>query len=1083
MKGTRFLNKFFIPFLVFTALFISSCSNVSDPLQPLPFFSADKYTSISGEIILPQNGAFPDSIAACLGYTAEADGRSAFPSALPSGEKTFTVVATASGETDVNGAGYSDVTSSYYYVNNIKIGVEWTVTVTMNIAGSPVMSGSTTITPTETAQQSTVNVTVTPVQTAGGSGSIKLTMSFDSTANNKINYFSVTLANGTESTNWTNAYNATTYEEGKVISKSMIQFSHLPSGSYTIAMNFYNSDNVLLFSDIQVINIFDNLLTNTWVSNGGTSPINSSNQYKVTADHLAAFTLKQIYVGETPYSASPSDTNGTGSIYAPLATVSRAVKTVNAMPKKDASDNPIEYTIHVKNGITENVSETINFSNNTTIECWKISVGDKAGVAELIWTSTETTNTSMFSIGSGTKLIIEGVKSWIGPGETNPNWSGLVLNGNKANDKIGYGINACSGELHFNGGVIKNFKTASDGSYSAAIYFSYNDKGNVYINGGIIENNESSYGAISIDSPQSYKHEMIMNDGIIRNNSSTNSQGGGVHVSRGTFRMRGGEISGNTAPSGGGVGVTSDSSDSCYVLFDMSGGKISGNSATSYGGGIYVYTSSIGAYIYGNAIIGDENASEPATAEEGHHSNIAPNGGGICGTCHIGYKPGGTVNADGYIPKSGITPVKDETSAVKIYYNYSTAVSSDTVNYGGGGVCNSKKISNVTFAYNGAAYEGGAISSGGEIRDCTFIENEAANFGGAIAVINNITFIGTIDSAYGGAKGKNDIYVRNSGWGYTDLKITIGGPITSSAGKKPHVVSGDYSDDKLFIKLADTLESTTTITAACSSFILESDGQKVWEVEPNETSGEGLLKSRFGTKKASEAKDKYDIVFKDGSATPYSTTMNLSTVQQNAAIAIIFYKGTELNNDGDNSTVRTLGVGLINENTNSYSYCKNSVTGYIRSFDSTIYDEIMGTGYKNGLDNYEKVCTALSLTTLPDSNNEYFVLTYGYAYKTKASGLGLSSNTISEYQTGWYAPSALELYYLCMECKNTSESLNTKIAACRTNATVFNMTKQYFSSSQSKDESSKVLAVDFASGEFVHKIKNHTSCACAIHEF
>ena len=1083
MKGTRFLNKFFIPFLVFTALFISSCSNVSDPLQPLPFFSADKYTSISGEIILPQNGAFPDSIAACLGYTAEADGRSAFPSALPSGEKTFTVVATASGETDVNGAGYSDVTSSYYYVNNIKIGVEWTVTVTMNIAGSPVMSGSTTITPTETAQQSTVNVTVTPLQTAGGSGSINLTMSFDSTANNKINYFSIDVANGTESTNWTNAFNATTYEEGKVISKSMIQFSHLPSGSYTIAMNFYNSDNVLLFSDIQVINIFDNLLTNTWVSNGGTSPINSSNQYKVTADHLAAFTLKQIYVGETPYSASPSDTNGTGSIYAPLATVSRAVKTVNAMQKKDASDNPIEYTIHIKDGVTENVSETINFSNNTTIECWKISVGDKAGVATLIWTSTETTNTSMFSIGSGTKLIIEGVKSWIGPGETNPNWSGLVLNGNKANDKIGYGINACSGELHFNGGVIKNFKTASGGSYSAAIYFSYNSIGNVYINGGIIENNESSYGAISIDSPQSRKHEMIMNDGIIRNNTATSQGGGGVHVSRGTFRMRGGEISGNTAPEGGGVYVYYNISDSCYGLFDMSGGKISGNSSTSYGGGVYG-NGQAGIYIYGNSIIGDENASEPATEEEGHHSNIALNGGGIYGSCYIGYKPGGPVNADGYIPFSSLTPVKEETSAVKIYYNYSTAESSDSPNYGGGGVCVSKKISNVTFAYNGAAYEGGAISSGGEIRDCTFIENEAANFGGAIAVINSNTFIGTIDCEYGGAKGKNDIYVRNSGWGYTDLKITIGGPITSSAGKKPHVVSSDYSDDKLFIKLADTLESTTTITAACSSFIIESDGNKVWEIEPNETSGEGLLASRFGTKKASEAKDKYDIVFKDGSATPYSTTMNLSTTQQNAAIAIIFYKGTDLNNTGETAS-RTLGVGLINGNSGGYYFCKNSSDGFSHKFTSTIYNEIDGTGVKNGSDNFSNMCTELGVATLPKGSSpyDYSAMYYGYEYKTKASGLSLSSNTIESYQTGWYLPSAIELYYICSECKKSGDSLNDKITACRTNATAFDMTANYISSSQHKDTAASALAVNFSTFEFEELTKNYTACACAIHEF
>ena len=1074
MKRSRFLNTILFSFLVSIILYFSSCSNLTE--TPAVIFPLNQYASISGDIILPQNGAFPQAIAAACS-------RSAFPSTTPSGTVTYTVEATATGETAVAGDTYTSGTITRYVINNIKIGVEWTITITMKVDDVPVLSGSNTITPLADSQQSSVNIEILPQQTDSGTGKVDLTISYaNTTVSNRVASLSITVSGSTESTKWTNAYNATTDEEGKEISKTKIKFSHLPSGAYTITMNFLNSDGILVYSDTQTINIFDNLTTKAWVNNGGSSPINGYNRYEILATHLDGFALTQIYVGATPYSTSPSDTNGTGSIYAPLATVSRAVKTVNAMPKKDASDNPIEYTIHVKNGVTENVSETITVRNNTTIECWGTSVGDKAGVATLTWTSDATTNTSMFSIYSSTKLVIEGVKSWAGPGETNPTWSGIVLNGNKANSKIGYGINVCSGELHLNGGVIKNFKTASDGSYSAAIYFSYNSIGNVYINGGIIENNESSYGAISIDSPQSNKHEMIMNDGIIRNNTATSQGGGGVHVSRGTFRMRGGEISGNTAPEGGGVYVYYNISDSCYGLFDMSGGKISGNSSTSYGGGVYG-NGQAGIYIYGNSIIGDENASEPATEEEGHHSNIALNGGGIYGQCYIGYKPGGPVNADGYIPFSSLTQVKEENSAVKIYYNYSTAESSDSPNYGGGGVCSSTKVSGATFAYNGAAYEGGAISSGGEIRDCTFIENEAANFGGAIAIINTNTFIGTIDCEYGGSIGKNDIYMRNSGWGYTNLKMSVSGPITSSAGKKPHVVSGTYSDDKLFIKLADTLESTTTITAACSSFILESDGQKVWEVEPNETSGEGLLKSRFGTKKASEAKDKYDIVFKDGSATPYSTTMNLSTVQQNAAIAIIFYKGTELNNDGDNSTVRTLGVGLINGNTNGYTYCKNNVTGYTRSFTSTIYDEVMGTGYKNGSNNYEKVCTELGLTTLPDSNQEYSALTYGYAYKTKASGLGLSSNTISEYQTGWYAPSALELYYLCMECKNASESLNTKIAACRTNATVFEMTRQYFSSSQSKDESSKALAVDFASGEFVHKTKNYTGCACAIHEF
>ena len=39
-----------------------------------------------------------------------------------------------------------------------------------------------------------------------------------------------------------------------------------------------------------------------------------------------------------------------------------------------------------------------------------------------------------------------------------------------------------------------------------------------------------------------------------------------------------------------------------------------------------------------------------------------------------------------------------------------------------------------------------------------------------------------------------------------------------------------------------------------------------------------------------------DIVFTDGSATPYTETLTLTGAQKEAAIAVIFYKGTGVNN-------------------------------------------------------------------------------------------------------------------------------------------------------------------------------------------
>ena len=68
---------------------------------------------------------------------------------------------------------------------------------------------------------------------------------------------------------------------------------------------------------------------------------------------------------------------------------------------------------------------------------------------------------------------------------------------------------------------------------------------------------------------------------ISGNTSSTDSEGGGVHVQSGTFTMNGGAISGNTVENGGGV-ILRDGT------FNMNGGKISGNTGTYNAGGVLV---------------------------------------------------------------------------------------------------------------------------------------------------------------------------------------------------------------------------------------------------------------------------------------------------------------------------------------------------------------------------------------------------------------------------------------------------------------------------------------------------------------
>jgi len=73
---------------------------------------------------------------------------------------------------------------------------------------------------------------------------------------------------------------------------------------------------------------------------------------------------------------------------------------------------------------------------------------------------------------------------------------------------------------------------------------------------------------------------LIMNNGAVLRNNINSSDGGGVYIARGgTFTMNGGEISGNTAQTSGGVMLRDG-------VFTMNNGKISGNTSRDVGGGV-----------------------------------------------------------------------------------------------------------------------------------------------------------------------------------------------------------------------------------------------------------------------------------------------------------------------------------------------------------------------------------------------------------------------------------------------------------------------------------------------------------------
>ncbi len=170
----------------------------------------------------------------------------------------------------------------------------------------------------------------------------------------------------------------------------------------------------------------------------------------------------------------------------------------------------------------------------------------------------------------------------------------------------------------------------------------------------------------------------------------------------------------------------------------------------------------------------------------------------------------------------------------------------------------------------------------------------------------------------------------------------------------------------------------------------------------------------FGLKEPLEAKAVGDIVFMDGSATPYSEDLVLTNKQKAAAVAVIFYAGSE----SDVLGAKTLGVGLKNSDGQQtddgfydpeYAWAKDGTTGHTTMFtdilctpSETSYTATSTfTGDLDGSDNWAKIC-AVDTTAQENAARNYPAFNWVNNYATKYSLSG-------DYANGWYLPTIAEL--------------------------------------------------------------------------
>ena len=197
-------------------------------------------------------------------------------------------------------------------------------------------------------------------------------------------------------------------------------------------------------------------------------------------------------------------------------------------------------------------------------------------------------------------------------------------------------------------------------------------------------------------------------------------------------------------------------------------------------------------------------------------------------------------------------------------------------------------------------------------------------------------------------------------------------------------------------------------------------------------------KEFIGAKKPGSELGVGDIVFSDGSATAYVEGLTLDEKQKAAAVAVIFYVGTE----NDALGKRTLGIGKYNStsdgNNTTYAWAVDGAMGsnpsQMQAFNDIlshlVYEEPASgqyatfngeylTGDLDGSDNWGKV---------KEIDKNYMGKYPGFEWVDEYAN---SYNLPDDYKDGWFMPSAAELYTLWMNMfgYDNNKLINTILTA------------------------------------------------------
>ena len=229
--------------------------------------------------------------------------------------------------------------------------------------------------------------------------------------------------------------------------------------------------------------------------------------------------------------------------------------------------------------------------------------------------------------------------------------------------------------------------------------------------------------------------------------------------------------------------------------------------------------------------------------------------------------------------------------------------------------------------------------------------------------------------------------------------------------------------------------------------------------------GENQTSAYVGIKAPTEAKAVGDIVFSDGSATPYTEGLTFNDGQKAKVIAVIYKV-----DDG-----KVYGIGIVHGS--KHLWCKDpSAKGYevgfsdIQCIPSGNAGELTFSGDTDGSDNYEQMGKALGLEDDTDDLDNYPAFKYAINYKD-VSGSHVKGTA---FENGWYLPTIAEMFDVWKE-KTLIEA-----AGGLYNGTAFKGS-WYWTSSQDVGDKKNALVLKISDGSARGSLKiNNLQNSCDV---